>query len=123
MKQIIRLTESDLHRIVKETVNRVLNEGYSMPDFVITSIIVNGEDVSNEFFNNFGNRFESKYAFSPRLNQFLKKYGITAYDVDTANDFGEDGDEIYINTNSNDDIEVHGGYEDIIGSLDDDIEL
>ena len=25
-KQIIRLTESDLHRIVKESVNRVLNE-------------------------------------------------------------------------------------------------
>jgi hypothetical protein len=27
MKQIIRLTESDLHRLVKESVNRVLNEG------------------------------------------------------------------------------------------------
>lgn len=27
-KQIIRLTESDLHRIVKESVNMVLNEGF-----------------------------------------------------------------------------------------------
>jgi len=27
MKQIIKLTESDLHRIVKESVNKVLNEG------------------------------------------------------------------------------------------------
>ena len=26
MKQIIRLTESDLHRIVKESVRRILNE-------------------------------------------------------------------------------------------------
>ena len=27
MKKLIRLTESDLHRIVKESVNSVLNEG------------------------------------------------------------------------------------------------
>ena len=27
MKQIIRLTESDLHRIVKESVNKILSEG------------------------------------------------------------------------------------------------
>lgn len=27
-KQVIRLTESDLHRIVKESVNMVLNEGF-----------------------------------------------------------------------------------------------
>ena len=26
MKQIIKLTESDLHKIVKESVNKVLNE-------------------------------------------------------------------------------------------------
>ena len=29
MKKVIRLTESDLHRIVKESVNRVLSEAYS----------------------------------------------------------------------------------------------
>lgn len=28
MKKLVRLTESDLHRIVKESVNRVLNESY-----------------------------------------------------------------------------------------------
>lgn len=27
MKKLIRLTESDLHRIVKESVNKILNEG------------------------------------------------------------------------------------------------
>lgn len=27
-KQVIRLTESDLHRIVKESVNMILNEGF-----------------------------------------------------------------------------------------------
>lgn len=26
-KKLIRLTESDLHRIIKETINKVLNEG------------------------------------------------------------------------------------------------
>ena len=30
-KKLIRLTESDLHRIVKESVNRVLNEAYKDP--------------------------------------------------------------------------------------------
>jgi hypothetical protein len=29
MNKIIRLTESDLHKIVKESVNRILDEGWS----------------------------------------------------------------------------------------------
>lgn len=28
-KQIVRLTESDLHRIIKESVNNILNEAFS----------------------------------------------------------------------------------------------
>ena len=33
MKHIIRLTENDLHRIVRESVNRILKEGHFMgPD-------------------------------------------------------------------------------------------
>ena len=33
-KQVIRLTESDLHRIIKESVNRILREGYNpSPEF------------------------------------------------------------------------------------------
>ena len=31
MKKIVRLTESDLHRIVKESVNKILSEEYSTP--------------------------------------------------------------------------------------------
>ena len=34
MKQIIRLTESDLHRIVKESVNRILKEGWTGRGYV-----------------------------------------------------------------------------------------
>ncbi len=34
MKKIIRLTESDLHRIVKESVNRILKEGWTRRGYV-----------------------------------------------------------------------------------------
>ena len=118
MKKIIRLTESDLHRIVKRSTNRILREmeyGYDeIPSFVIRSISVNGSDVSDEFFNEFGDKFENKYDFSSNLNEFLERYGIRAYDVDTAREFGESGDGVFINTNSRDRVEVHGGYEDLI---------
>lgn len=122
MKQTIRLKERELRHIISESVKRALREWNETPDFVIKSIAVNGNDVSDEFFGRFGDSFENKYAFSANLNKFLKKFGIQAYDVDTANDFGEEGDEIFINTNSDDDIEVHGGYEDLTGD-DDDTEL
>jgi len=32
MKQIIRLTESDLHKLVKESVNKILKEVHGIPD-------------------------------------------------------------------------------------------
>jgi hypothetical protein len=32
MKQIIRLTESDLHKLVKESVNKILKEVQRIPD-------------------------------------------------------------------------------------------
>ena len=118
MKKVIRLTENDLHRIIKESANKILREmNYDygeIPSFVIRSISVNGSDVSDEFFNEFGNEFENKYDFSSNLNDFLERYGIRAYDVDTASDFGESGDGVFINTNSKDSVEVHGGYEDLI---------
>ena len=37
MKKIVRLTESDLHRIIKESVNKIINESdYMDVSFVIT---------------------------------------------------------------------------------------
>ena len=47
MKQVIRLTESDLHRIVKESVKKILREcgnGYSID----TSMIEDGIDEEGE---------------------------------------------------------------------------
>ena len=127
-RKLIRLTESDLHRIIKESVKKIIREWDDIPKFIIRNVSVNGNDMSNEFFRSFGKTFESKYHFASCLNEFLSKYGIEAYDVDTANDFGEDGDEVYVNTNSDDRVEVHGGYENRIGNdytdgIEPDIEL
>jgi predicted SpoU family rRNA methylase len=119
MKKVIRLTEGDLHRIIKESVKKVIREwGDDIPQFIIKSISVNRNDVSNDFFRKFGRTFSSKYDFASSLNEFLEPLGITAHDVDTAREFGEDGDAVYVNTNSNDRVEVHGGYEDLIGGYD-----
>ena len=59
MKRITRLTESDLHRIVKESVKKVLNEGTyqvdTLPDILSNmasyaeQCINNGEDVSGYY--------------------------------------------------------------------------
>lgn len=59
MKRIAKLTESDLHRIVKESVKRVLNEGTyqvdTLPDILSNmasyaeQCINNGEDVSGYY--------------------------------------------------------------------------
>ena len=121
-KRKTKVYPSGLEESIRKSLKRVLREWNEMPDFIIRSISVNNNDVSNDFFSSFGDTFKNKYDFSSKLNAFLKNFGIQAYDVDTANDFGEEGDEIYINTNSEDRIEVHGGYEDLIGSQDD-IEL
>jgi hypothetical protein len=38
MKQTIRLTESELHDIIKESVNGILNEGMTNPTFMAKTI-------------------------------------------------------------------------------------
>ena len=54
MKQQIKITESDLHRIVKESVNKVLNEG-------AYDISVEVDGVFKPFGNNIG-RLLKKYS-------------------------------------------------------------
>ena len=43
MKQKIRLTESDLHRVIKESVKRVLREGHN-EDYMEAKQIIDGMD-------------------------------------------------------------------------------
>ena len=59
MKKLIRLTESDIHRIIKESVNRVLKEGQEFP--------IDPSDLARELFskgvdfNLFVHRLEKTY--------------------------------------------------------------
>ena len=88
MKRITRLTESDLHRIVRESVKRVLNE-------VSTDTLHNAYQKSKDLTNKWPNlsrdpkvqrRFRQKHAFG---NELEKRHNneISAIDPDYGGDF------------------------------------
>lgn len=54
MKRKVRLTEGDLHRIIKESVKRVLREGgHFMNSYRVDIHLPNsGDDINNEYFDN-----------------------------------------------------------------------
>ena len=54
MKRKVRLTEGDLHRIIKESVKRVLREGgHLMNSYRVDIHLPNsGDDINNEYFDN-----------------------------------------------------------------------
>ena len=115
MSKVIRLTESDLHKMIKESVKKLkrLNESYGdSEEFVIHSLEINGEDFLDMLPTT---SFESKYDFRDNgLNPLLNKYfGTRATEVDCASEFGEDTDDIYIAVDSDsiDHIECRGGYQ------------
>ena len=56
-KRLIRLTESDLHRIVKESVNKVLNEELPKKDWGGINIAYSGKVNKNEWDNGFQGYF------------------------------------------------------------------
>lgn len=93
-KNRIRLTESDLHRIVKESVKRVLNE-------VSTDTLHNAYQKSQKLTDKLPNlsddpkvqrKFRQKHAFG---NELEKRHSneISAIDPDTAEGWGADFDE------------------------------
>ena len=71
-KKLIRLTESDLHRIVKESVNKVLNEIGDTPkgQFMLGAAI--GRKIKNSPINNYHSRDE--------MSDYAKKKRIATYD-------------------------------------------
>ena len=90
MKRITRLTESDLHRIVRESVKRVLNE-------VSTDTLHNAYQKSKDLTNKLPNlsrdpkvqrRFRQKHAFG---NELEKRHSseISAIDPQWGGDFNE----------------------------------
>ena len=75
-KKLIRLTESDLHRIVKESVNRVLNEA-SFRDLIKNRPQKNEKFISDYESDGFRRIKENgKYNYIDKQGQLLK-YGLT----------------------------------------------
>jgi hypothetical protein len=75
MKKIIRLTEGDLHRIVKKSVNRVLRESYK--DFLASlSPEEFRERTEQDMYNLYGNQSQyPAYEYGP---PFEGELGMTA---------------------------------------------
>ena len=65
MKQLIRLTESDLHRIINESVNSILNEAFSDSQYAHLAGQANGA------LNSFGGKV--KGFFNPKWKQRKKR--------------------------------------------------
>lgn len=91
MKRTIRLTESDLHRIVKESVKRALNE-------VSTDTLHNAYQKSQKLTNKLPNvtrdpkvlrRYRQKQAFGDELEK-RHRNEISAIDPDTAEGYAAD---------------------------------
>ena len=85
MKKLVRLTESDLHRIVRESVNRVLNE-------ISTDTLHNAYQKSQNLTKNMPNlsddpkvqrKFRQKQTFGDELGK-RHRNEISAIDPDTA---------------------------------------
>ena len=127
-------------KVITESVKRIINEDYNLlsdDDFASTgdpygltnqpidynlfkvkSISVDGEDVTQDFFNFAAQSFYDKYEFVQSLKQYFKEmFDTDIYDVDTAREFGEDGDEIYVNTKPKRNVEIHGGYDELSESV------
>ena len=101
-KQVIRLTEGDLYRIIRESVNRILSEdvfnnnNMSMPVFEIENI--NNIELNNiegdvAIFNASGND-GSEYQIYVTFHTNEGQGTIPSYDYDVPNDY--DGDTIDI---------------------------
>ena len=107
MKKIVRLTESDIHRIVKESVNRILKESNDyllsvggMEDTPFTRNSKEGSysgKLDNVFFNTdnyYGNNpsraamamMKDKEPFDEFID-YCEKRGINPYDYIDTNDF------------------------------------
>ena len=64
MKRLVRLTEGDLHRIVKESVKRILKETKDTPDDVYD------EDEYSDDDNDFGDGYREEF-----WNRFERQHG------------------------------------------------
>ena len=91
MKRITRLTESDLHRIVRESVKRVLN---AVSTDTLHNAYQKSQDLTKKLPNLSDNpkvqrRFRQKHAFGDELGK-RHSNEISAIDPDTTQGYGAD---------------------------------
>ena len=115
-KKLIRLTESDLHRIVKESVNNVINEHYLAKGSVqewenVMQKMRELWDAGYEFFDKY---YDAANGTPDEIARNLyDEFGAIGEGtvMDKASEFLE-----YLRTNENsmpDSVSVHEGYDDI----------
>lgn len=108
-KKLIRLTESDLHRIVKESVNRILRESNRKEVFTISAFnIENEEDVSDmrycgQTYYNIDDAIASATEFAQSLIDYGSVVMVTVYageyQTESGDIFGEPQDVYTISNN------------------------
>lgn len=108
-KKLIRLTESDLHKIIKESVNRILTESDKKEVFTISAYdIENDEDVSDmqhcgQTYYNLDDAIDSATEFAQCLTNYGSVVMVTVYageyQTEDGNIFGEPQD-VYTISNS-----------------------
>ena len=108
-KKLIRLPESDLHKIVKESVNRILRESNRKEIFTISAFdIENEEDVSDmrycgQTYYNIDDAIASAIEFAQSLIDYGSVVMVTVYageyQTESGDIFGEPQD-VYTISNS-----------------------
>ena len=81
MKQIIRLAESDIHKIIKETVKKVLNEKS------YRKAAKNGEHTSSTTKHELNYQKKMGYIKPKEYHKFAEKMGLNKRDTNTICDF------------------------------------
>lgn len=108
-KKLIRLTENDLHKIVKESVNRILTESDKKEVYTISAYdIENDEDVSDmqhcgQTYYDIDDAIDSATEFAQSLIDYGSVVMVTVYageyQTEDGNIFGEPQD-VYTISNS-----------------------
>ena len=83
MKQIIRLTESDFHNIVKETIKKVLNEKS------YRKAAKKGEHTSSVIKNELNYQKKMGYYNPKDYHKFADKHGLNKMKISTIDDFDD----------------------------------
>lgn len=68
-KQTIKLNESQLHRLIKESVKKALNENYDLEDSIV-STLTEIRDGINTFLTNYESGYKGDYQMNIESDEF-----------------------------------------------------